>query len=303
MALARNTIDKLKSNLSKNGYTLISADEYVNSHSNVVVKCTSCSGSLTASYSNLLFRKGSKCIPCRTAEKIKNISDKLDTINQKYGFRTTVSAENVKSIDFDKLEFICSNGHKHKYTILDLLNPRSKYRCRKCYTDTKRYSAIDMVNKTKELRPDIEVLNPYEWVATSKVRDVKCLKHNRVFKCSLHNIWNSKTTCPECRDFGFDVDGEGYLYYAKIKEFYKIGVTGWNPTKRLRDISEDAVLIEAIKFKTGQEALDAETLILENFDYAKLGYNPGVKSGWSELFIYDIFSGTNLFAFRGASWR
>lgn len=298
MGLPRLTSDQIAETLLNAGYCLVSAKNYKNRKDTVTVKCKKCSGDLTSTLENLLRKSDRVCASCLEIARIENIENNLAKIKALHGLTTVDDFSRIKNMEKTKVNFTCKNGHHSSKFILGLLKPRV-YGCQKCYTDSKRYSAEYIVAKTKLLRPDIEIMNPDEWVAISKPRGVECLVHNRVFKCSIHNIWNSKTTCPECRNFGFDVDSEGYLYYAKIKEFYKIGVTGWNPLKRLQGISEDAILIDSIKFDTGQKALDAETFILENFDYAKLDYNPGVKSGWSELFKFDIFSGAKLYAFRG----
>lgn len=102
--------------------------------------------------------------------------------------------------------------------------------------------------------------------------------------------------CPKCAKYGFDPSKPAYLYYLKITTddnqiLYKIGIT--NRTVNERFQIADLQKIEIIKqklYEVGQDALDWENKLKQQFNnYRYVGPNI-LKDGNTELFTEDIIS-------------
>ncbi len=136
-------------------------------------------------------------------------------------------------------------------------------------------------------RQDIEVLDNY-------VNAITSLKH----KCLVCNTsWNIQPSsalrniqCPTCLPSGFNRDKSAILYYIKIGDYYKLGVTNRTIFKRF-ELDKDKpikILLEK-KFALGICAEKEEKKLIKQFKAYKAHAPEYLKSGGNtELFKFDI---------------
>lgn len=89
--------------------------------------------------------------------------------------------------------------------------------------------------------------------------------------------------CPKCSNYGFDNNSPAILYYIKIGNYYKIGITNKSVKERFYGEPKEIVVLGIRYFETGAEARDAESTLLNQ---VKRVHIPGfIKSGGNtELF-------------------
>ena len=99
--------------------------------------------------------------------------------------------------------------------------------------------------------------------------------------------------CPSCSSTGFKSDKPAVLYYVKLGDYYKIGVT--NRTVRARfaqDKDKPLIILQETKYSTGAEAKVEEQRLFNLFPPINV---PGYlkHGGNSELYDYDVLNLAN----------
>lgn len=108
-------------------------------------------------------------------------------------------------------------------------------------------------------------------------------KSKAVCECPVHgqwvssftSLWNQKTGCPACGNYGFSSNLKGYLYCLRSRcgSKVKIGITN-HPDKRIKQLKERTPfsfdIIEIIPFEDGIVARQMEKIFHENFTSASL---------------------------------
>ncbi len=87
---------------------------------------------------------------------------------------------------------------------------------------------------------------------------------------------------------GFKDDRSGLLYYVKINNMYKIGITNRTIEKRFcKDLSK-ITIIKTWNFDKGVDARNKEREILQKYSHAKYIGEPLLVNGNTEIFTYDV---------------
>lgn len=289
--------DKVRDGLKACGFTLQDFSEYKNNLSWINVNCDKGHATFRSRYQDLV-TKHTICPTCKDEALLVYVNLSLDAIQAKLGL-TTQDRGDCRSLD-KKLEFRCTEGHIFKSTPSRLLSSRMKHGCKECYYDSRRFDKEFLISRTKELRPTLEIVSFGEdaVIKTTSKAKFRCLEHDRIFTAIYHNVWYNHTNCPDCNNHGFDTSKPATLYYGRLGDFYKIGITNNEPTKRLKSCHDNYVLVDSILFDAGFDAYTLEQSILTEFKENLLNYNPGVSSGWTEMFSKDIFTGDGLTRFK-----
>ena len=137
---------------------------------------------------------------------------------------------------------------------------------------------------------NISYIDPYTSIT------IKCNDCNTVFsKRPDSHIWSNLSGCPTCKSSfgGFNTNKPGTLYYLSINngEAYKIGITNRHLNLRIKTTDRNkARTIRTWYYQDGNEALNAETTILQKFKKYKYRDEPILHSGNSELFSKDVLN-------------
>lgn len=177
--------------------------------------------------------------------------------------------------------------------------------CRKCFFKNNAISkakAKDIV--FAELKDAIGdrfyIDNTFEYVNSYSLVCVTCKECNSKFKKAVYSCLHHKSNCLECKKRKSTWKASRYegttatLYYIKIGELYKIGITKNNVATRYKKELASGMNIEVIftiEYKNGIEAFKEEHRILK--DYAMFRYYGDkvlIHGGDSELFTIDIFN-------------
>ena len=120
------------------------------------------------------------------------------------------------------------------------------------------------------------------------------------FRCVEGHQWDAKPSsvmdksgCPHCADHGFNPGKPAVLYYirfdAECGTHYKIGITNRDAATRFKGEKTPFTILQEIQYDNGQEALDAEKEILNQFSaYRYKGPNVLTGPGSTELFVEDV---------------
>jgi hypothetical protein len=175
----------------------------------------------------------------------------------------------------------CLNGHKWKVAPDKILANRQCPTCTGSHRKKKTNYKEELVEKNILYTPVEEYIN----CDTAILHE--CI-NGHYWKVTPNKILSGRE-CPECYGRkGFDKTKPAILYYIKIGDYYKIGVTTTTINKRFsRDIDKPITIIKIKQFDSGHKALELEKLILKEepritvTDYLKSGGN-------TELFLNPI---------------
>ena len=192
-----------------------------------------------------------------------------------------------------KIKVICKKHGEFYPTVTNLLN---KHGCKKCGTERQSLSAsfstLDFIKKAKKVHG-----NKYDYsISRYKGNDTKieiiCKKHG-VFTQTPH-VHNSGSGCNIC---GSETRGASrrlfvgkktILYYIKIQNLFKIGITRTSIKQRM--YGEKYELIDSWIFNNGEEAFDIEKKILEKTKESTYDGEKIMYAGNKELRTKDIYN-------------
>jgi len=185
-----------------------------------------------------------------------------------------------------------------------LKNNKQNCNCRKKRLKAKSVSTLPLfIKKAQAINNNINEFN-YDNVKFKTIgkhrwaTNIKCLKCNHLFDQRTDKHISEKQGCKRCRSHMHDI--ETYrgrpttLYYIKVDNLYKIGLTMRNIKSRFSK-KENSSLIQEIKtwrFEKGEEAYLLEQKIISSYSHLKYNYQKYgevLKDGNSELFTKDIF--------------
>ena len=96
-------------------------------------------------------------------------------------------------------------------------------------------------------------------------------------------------TCPYCSNSGFQLDKPGRVYYIKIGDYYKVGITNLTVAERFKRESHPIRILKEWYFDVGAKAKELESQILLEFSSKRVRENNYLVSGGNtELFSEDI---------------
>ena len=177
--------------------------------------------------------------------------------------------------------------------------------CRKCFfkanalglTKEKDTAVAELecaIGDKFNIDKDFEYINAYSLV------NVTCKKCGTLFKKPVYACLYHKSSCLECKKRNSTWGSSKYegasaiLYYLKIGELYKIGITKNSVATRYKKELASGVYIEVIftiEYNNGVEAFKEEQRILKEYAmYRYYGEKVFLHGGDSELFAVDIMN-------------
>ena len=177
--------------------------------------------------------------------------------------------------------------------------------CRKCFFKANalvRTKDKDIVVAELELAigDKFDIDKNFEYINAYSLVNVTCKKCGTLFEKPIYACLHHKSNCLECKKRESTWGSSRYegasaiLYYLKIGELYKIGITKNSVATRYKKELASGVDIEVIftiEYKNGVEAFKEEQRILK--DYAMFRYYGDkvlMNGGDSELFTIDIMN-------------
>lgn len=113
-----------------------------------------------------------------------------------------------------------------------------------------------------------------EYIGQKSKAVCECPAHGQ-WVSSFTSLWNQKTGCPACGNYGFSSNLKGYLYCLRSEcgGKVKIGITNY-PEKRIKQLKERTPfsfdVVEIIPFEEGIVARQMEKIFHETFVSASL---------------------------------
>jgi hypothetical protein len=276
--------------LEKRGITML--DEYKGMQIDTLFRCKCRHEWTVKAYSVLNGGGCPKCADKTNAEKRRLTADELQPYLKDIAERGIVMLEEYKGVKHKAL-FQCKCGCKWMAKTFEVFFRASG--CPKC-SYKKRGEARWLTS---------EELQPYSSKLAARgltmLGEFKGTKAKTLFRCTCGHEWMTKPNdifqghgCPECAEFGFQMDKPGLVYYVKIPNpfgdpLYKIGITNHTVKKRFPQEFKKLEIIEIWNFKMGAKAWEMEQRILR--DYAAYRYNGPtilIAAGNEEVFSEDI---------------
>lgn len=189
-----------------------------------------------------------------------------------------------------------------------LQRPRDHKRgqgCRKCFEN---YSSISRTKNINILKTELSTIDKFTYPELILDNDIK--SHDRILtkcvKCNTekyHKVCNILTGHAGCKICSLSKklwtaeryeNKETILYYIKINDMYKIGLTRKSVTSRYYKELEAGYSIDVIftvTYSNGAEAFKEEQRILKEFsNFRYKGDKVLINGGDSELFTINIFN-------------
>jgi len=199
-----------------------------------------------------------------------------DTNLKKYGYLYATQSPEVKQKLRDKWP---ETKKKVEDTNLDRYKAKTfmQAHLKNTHLLTKEYLEENFLDKNKNIKMK-------EMIQFYNMKETACYKYMRDFGIRI-----------KYKDGGFNPDKPAILYYLKDTEtgLYKIGITNRKSIEERFGkafCSKRAIALKEQSFISGQEALEYEQEILEQFAYARCINNswPQEKGGHTEFFKWDI---------------
>lgn len=130
----------------------------------------------------------------------------------------------------------------------------------------------------------------FSYSSAHKHCTVTCKEHGD-YEVVVNNLFNGRG-CPQCASSGFKYRNPAILYYVRVGNLYKIGITNNSVhTRFTRQEKHNMTVLAILHFETGKSCHKVEQAILQaNKSYLYEGKRV-LKSGNTELFTKDILPG------------
>lgn len=288
----RLTEDEVKKRILDKGFILPENFVYTNNRTKFGVICPRHQGAVWFTRLQTI-EECIGCPECYRETKAYTTQHFLDALEKDgRGYRLAEGETYYKY--YDKLRVICpEHPDRVWYTRLDQV--QKGVGCEACSVDRQRKGFAWL--ETDEYKVKLKILSS-TYINTKTKYSFLCRQCNSVFESALYD--NKPPKCHVCDPpvTGFKYSARGHTYYARIGEFYKIGVTNKpDVRKRIKEISGDHEIIYHMEFGVGSNAHLLEQHILKKyaaFRCTNLGVRPDVDSGFTEMFVCDILQGTSL---------
>ncbi len=233
--------------------------------------------------------KGSGCTKCAIENNTKNqtLTQKqvIEDFKKAHGDRYDYSLVEYKHNN-TKVKIICK---EHGVFLQSLVDHRRGCNCPKCMGQN--LTNEDLIKDFKKVHGDRYDYSKVEYKSAREKVKIICKEHG-IFEQTPNNHKN-KHGCPKCKDLIIrkkHFNEPTILYYIKVNDLYKIGITKRSIKKRFeQERKVNIKIIKTWKYKTGKEAWLKEQEIIEKFkEFRYLGENILIDGGNSELFIKDI---------------
>ena len=267
--------------------------DYINSYTKIKIKCLECGNIFKQQAIN--HYRGQGCPKC---SKKKNTMTHIDFLKKallihgsKYEYID--SYENSSK----KIRIRCKKCNDvFRQTPNNHLKGHGCPNCKKLKAGlTQVLSPEEFLKKAHKIHKDsFEYLTPYK--RSKEKIEIKCLKCGTIFNQKPNNHLRGQG-CPNCSTNGFNPDKPAILYYLKDTEtgLYKIGITNKSSIEERFGktfCSKRAIALKEQSFLNGQEALEYEQEILEQFAYARCTNDkwPIKLGGRTEFFKYNVLN-------------
>ena len=256
--------------LRSDGRGFVAIEPYRNAQTPTLHQCLK--GHIWRAIPNNIIR-GSGCPYCAGYFPV-NYQDRLDADGR--GF---VALEQYKTSDV-KILHRCQKGHEWKATPDNILHGRG---CPHCsgHIPISYQLRLDMDNR------GIIALEEYKGSSTKILH--RCQKGHE-WKTHPESVL-AGNGCPSCAKTGFDPNKPATLYYLRVSggKAYKIGITNRSVKDRFRIKDfEKLEIVHETHYEIGQDAYDAEQLILKKFAHCSYRGEPLLSTGNTEMFDYDV---------------
>lgn len=264
-----NSYEKRHRNWVLSNSTFELDSTYKGAHNKIFYKCTKCFNVKNVTPAN--FKQFPKCTICT--------KDKIATNYYRYlEINTSIIAIDIYISSKTKILHRCLIcEYQWKAQPNHIKNDNSG--CPKCANNL-RYS-IDYIKKA--IPQDIQLLSK-EYTNCKNKLSFKHINCGHIWQTSLDSILNQQTNCPNCAEYGLNVEKPCYLYllYFKQLDLYKIGISK-NIRTRQSHLTQPSQLLDSVLISTGLQAKNIEKYLLTKYkDYL---YNSKVlKSGNTETF-------------------
>ena len=198
-------------------------------------------------------------------------------------------SESVYTGSGDPIDIICKiHGKYTQHSANDHLQGRG---CSKCGDErvakALSSSTQEWVQKAIAIHNHTYDYSDTQYGGSSEPICIICRVHGKYQQNSANDHLQG-SGCPKCAESGFNKNKNAILYYIKIGNLYKIGITNNNVHKRYSNIERDK-FDEVIEWRmSGTKAYRREQFILNHFkEYRYIG-EPILKSGNTELFTKDV---------------
>jgi len=264
-------------------------EKYTRAHDYIEIICPSHGSFKQKAYLHL---QGQGCPECghqksNNKRKLSN-KDFLKRANKKHNSRYQYPEKYTRAHDY--IEIICPIHGSFKQKAYLHLQGQG---CPEC-GGTKKFTFEKFIKKAQEIHNKYQY-DEKSYKNTSSNIKIICPEHGEFKQLVVEHLKGSG--CPKCADHGFNPDKPAILYYLKDTEtgLYKIGISNKSSIEERFGkafCSKRAIALKEQSFNSGQEALEYEQEILEQFAYIRC-----VNSSWpiklggrTEFFKEDILN-------------
>jgi len=265
-----------------------SKTEYVGSQKKVKIICPE-HGEFEQTPNDHLTGSGCPyCAKIKKGLKLKNsIEDFINMSKLIHGTKYDYSLVNYHNLK-TKVIIICPEHGEFKQKPNGHVNGRG---CPFC-GGTQRLTHEEFINRAKKIHNN-KYEYPQEYCSQNKKIEIICPTCGSFMQRPNDHL--NGHGCPKCALSGFNPDKPAILYYLKDTEtgLYKIGISNKKSIEERFGkafCSKRAIALKEQSFISGQEALEYEQEILEQFAYARCINSswPEKLGGRTEFFKYDI---------------
>ncbi len=268
---------------------VLNPEDYVNNHTtNIKVECSCCKTPYITSLK--VFKRNIKL--CKTCIYIKRGFNKR--VNKSVLIKQgCLNPEDYINNNIINLNFKCSMCSNILTTCWGNL-PIHSGKCVTCVNHN--YTTLYGIKQPELVK--MGCLNPNEYKGAAEYNlQFPCSTCSQRYTTSYHIQKNRSTLCIACSNLKYGTfikyyDKPTLIYYIKINNLYKVGITTKDVATRFNLDDVNIEIIDTLLCTTGLEAYTIEQYILNR--YSKYSYSGKdiLKSGNTELFTKDILSGT-----------
>ena len=267
----RKTHEEYVAELKADGRGIVAVGKYINAATCITHRCQEHHEWLSRP-TNIL--SGSGCPHC-AGRITEDYQKRLD--NDGRGIQALEPYKNIGT----KIKHKCRLGHEWKARPSHVLSGTS---CPECAGK----NIGPYQDRLKKDGRGFVALEPY---LNSYTPILHQCKNGHIWKAQPASIINAKCGCPSCSVSGFDPYKPATLYYLRVAggKAYKVGITN-RPIKyrfKRKDLEKIEIISET-RYEIGQDAYEAEQLILKKFQHCVYRGEPLLKDGNTEMFDYDV---------------
>lgn len=268
----------------KYDYSLV---DYVNSHSNIKIKCSEHGVFEQQAVHHL---NGSGCPACQQLSSRSTSQAFIEKAIFLHSGRYDYSLTEYETAR-KKVKIICND-----HGIFEQIPGAhlSGVGCKQCY-DYNRLSAIEFCKKAVAMHGDKYNYEFVEYDNANKKVNIFCREHGMFAQVANDHLRGCG--CPGCAVSGFDQTKSGILYYIRFDSelespLYKIGITNYSADERIKTMYVSngirSVVLREIWFENGAEARKLEKELHNEYAEHRYYGDDIMTSGNTELFVKDV---------------